>query len=182
MFPIYFAPQRFFSHFLILLSVIVSIGGFLMPNMLRFGMSEVFLGFGMYGSFLIQIVLYQFLHGWPLHLLLNSLFLYQAGPELEARMSATKYKLFFVANTFFVAIALLIFSSGNTVGISGFCMALLSYLWIDLYKTRHPMADQILVMLVINVWIWLSPGISLVGHAAGAVFGLLWWWMKERRW
>jgi hypothetical protein len=32
-------------------------------------------------------------------------------------------------------------------------MAILSYLWIDLYTTRHPMAPQILIMLAINIGI-----------------------------
>jgi hypothetical protein len=49
-------------------------------------------------------------------------------------------------------------------------MALLSYLWIDLYTTRHPMAPQILAMLAINIGIGLVPGISLVGHLAGAIW------------
>lgn len=67
-------------------------------------------------------------------------------------MSRDRYTWFFVTSTIFVAIALLIFQPlTNTIGISGFCMALLSYLWIDLYTTRHPMASQILVMLAINI-------------------------------
>ena len=49
-------------------------------------------------------------------------------------------------------------------------MALLSYLWIDLYTTRHPMASQILVMLVINIAIGLTGNISFVGHFFGALF------------
>lgn len=78
-------------------------------------------------------------------------------------MTQNRYWYFFITTTIFVAIALLVFAPGsNTIGISGFCMALLSYLWIDLHTTRHPMASQILIMLVINIGIGILPGISLV--------------------
>lgn len=83
--------------------------------------------------------------------MMNSLFLYQAGSEVESRMSRTHFIRFFVGSTVFVAIALAVFSSGLTIGMSGFALALLSYLWIDLYTTRHPMANQILIMLVLNI-------------------------------
>jgi membrane associated rhomboid family serine protease len=69
-------------------------------------------------------------------------------------MSRDRYTWFFITSTLFVAIALLIFAPQSlTIGISGWCMALLSYLWIDLYTTRHPMAQQILIMLAINIGI-----------------------------
>jgi membrane associated rhomboid family serine protease len=80
-------------------------------------------------------------------------------------MSRDRYTWFFISTTLVVAVALLIFAPQSlTIGISGWCMALLSYLWIDLYTTRHPMAPQILAMLAINIGIGLIPGISLVGH------------------
>ena len=86
-------------------------------------------------------------------------------------MSRDRYTWLFITSTIFVAIALLIFAPQSlTIGISGFCMAILSYLWIDLYTTRHPMAGQILAMLAINIGIGLIPGISLVGHLAGALW------------
>lgn len=90
-------------------------------------------------------------------------------------MSSTHFIRFFVSSTIFVAIALALFSSGNTIGMSGFCMALLSYLWIDLYTTRHPLANQILIMLALNIFLGFSGNISFVGHFFGAVWGLVWW-------
>lgn len=128
-----------------------------------------------------QILLYQFLHGDILHILLNSYFLYQAGPEIESRMSPTWYRLFFFLNSLFVAASLWFLVPWHlTIGISGFCMALLSYLWIDLYTTRHPMANQILIMLVINIALGFTGNISFVGHASGAVFGLIWWYFRRK--
>lgn len=175
MFP--FFPQRSLSHLLILICVAISMLWFLFPQFVSlYGMNSYYYMTGNYISLIVQICLFQFLHGWVVHLLANSYFLYTAGPEVEARMSRDRYTWFFVSSTLFVAIALLVFAPRSlTIGISGWCMALLSYLWIDLYTTRHPMAPQILAMLAINIGIGLVPGISLVGHLAGAIWGLIWW-------
>lgn len=94
-------------------------------------------------------------------------------------MTRREFLLFFLGNTIFVAVALWFLSSGLTIGISGFCMALLSYPYMELQSTRHPMANQILIMLVINILIGLTGNISFVGHASGAVWGLLWWYAKK---
>jgi membrane associated rhomboid family serine protease len=90
--------------------------------------------------------------------------------------------MFFLLNTFFVAIALWFLTPSYvvTIGISGFCNALLAYLWIDLHTTRHPMANQLLFWLVVNIIIGFTGNISLVGHASGAVFGLLWWYWGRK--
>lgn len=174
MFPFY--PTRYLSHALIVAMVIVSFIGFADSRIIQiFGFH--YSGFypEMIPSLVSSTLLFQFLHGSILHLLMNSLFLYQAGPKLESRMSASRFIYFFVTSTLFVALALALFSHGITIGMSGFCMALLSYLWIDLYTTRHPMANQIFMMLVLNIGIGLVPGISFVGHFAGAIFGIFWW-------
>ena len=175
MFP--FFPQKSLSHLLIVFCVIIASFWIFFPELVhRFGLSVIHLRSGDYLSLLVQIVLFQFLHGGWFHLFLNSYFLYSAGPTLEARMSPDRYTWFFITSTIFVAISLLIFAPQSlTVGISGFCMAILSYLWIDLYTTHHPAASQILVMLIINVGIGIMPGISLVGHLSGAVWWLIWW-------
>ena len=175
MFP--FFPQRSLSHLLILVCIVIATLGLMFPELvIRYGMSGRYLETGDYISLVVQIILFQFLHGGIIHLLANSYFLYTAWPELEARMSRDRYTWFFISTTVVVAGALLVFAPQSlTIGISGWCMALLSYLWIDLYTTRHPMAPQVLAMLAINIGIGLVPGISLVGHLAGAIWWLVWW-------
>lgn len=145
------------SYILIGISLVVAILGFILPGFQdRFGMNQSAIHGGNYVQFIVQMILFQFLHGDILHILMNSLFLYQAGPLVESRMSRDRYLWFFALTTVFLTICLLIFSPGsNTIGISGFCMALLSYLWIDLYTTRHPMANQALMWLVLNVGLGL---------------------------
>lgn len=184
MLDIPFYPLHYFSHALILISVVISIAGFFFPDLKHlFGLHQISLGWDGWIIVLWQLVLYQFLHGDILHILMNSIFLYQAWPEIENRMSPTRFRVFFLLNTLFVAGALwfLAPSYSITIGISGFCMALLAYLWIDLHTTRHPMANQILVMLVINILLGFTGNISLIGHASGAVFGVLWWYLLRSR-
>lgn len=170
------------SYILIGLSIIIAMCWFLISGFQNtFGMNSGSLYQGDSIQFFVQIVLFQFLHGDILHLLMNSYFLYSAGPAVESRMSRDRFIWFFVATTVFLTICLLFFSPGtNTIGISGFCMAILSYLWIDLSTTRNPMANQILMWLVLNVGLWLFWNISFVGHFFGAVFGLVWWYFRKR--
>lgn len=98
MFPFY--PTRYISHSLIALSVIATLLTYIIP-----GFSNHFAYIGAGWKFLgvltifSQIVLFQFLHGGILHLLLNSYFLYVIGPEIEARMSRTKFIYFFLFTT-----------------------------------------------------------------------------------
>ena len=170
-FPFY--PWRSISHTLILGMVIISLIGFFIPEF------RLIFGFGWIDGniphTLASVVLFQFLHGDIFHLLMNGIFLYQAWPEVETRMSKSRFWYFFLFSTIFVALSLHFLSDAITIGMSGFCMALLSYLWIDLFTTKHPLANQILIMLIINIALWLSGNISFVGHASGAVFGLIWW-------
>ncbi len=174
-------PLRYISHMLIGISVMVAVLGFIFPILKSyFGLHAIGVSSYTIPYIIGQILLYQFLHGDILHIFLNSYFLYQAGPEVESRMKRREFILFFLGNTLFVAGALWFLSSGNTIGISGFCMALLSYLYMDLQMTRHPMANQVLIMLLINVGLGLFGNISFVGHAAGAVFGIIWWYLHKK--
>lgn len=171
-----FYPSRYLSHAMIVFMVVVSLVGFADNRIIQiFGFHFSGLSVDAMPSLISSTLLFQFLHWGPFHLLMNSLFLYQAWPEMESRMSRQNFIRFFIGSTLFVAVALVLFSNGLTIGMSGFCMALLAYLWIDLYTTRHPMSNQILIMLAFNVGIGLMPGISLVWHLFGAIWGLVWW-------
>lgn len=167
-----FSPQKSISHALIIICALVSIIGFININFLnQFSLHSFALQEGIY-ALISQSTLFQFLHGNFLHLFMNSYFLFSAGPEVEARMSKNNFLYFFVSTTIFIVVAFLLFSSGfsHVVGISGFCMALLAYLAIDLYSTRHPAFNNIIMMLVINIGIGFLPGISFIGHFFGAIW------------
>ena len=177
-----FFPKKSLSHLLILISIAVSLFGFIDGSVIgTFGFRGLTFASGDIFAMLSQIVLFQFLHWGVLHLLLNSYFLYVAGPEIEARMSRSRYLWFFLSTTLFVAMGLYFFENPFviTIGISGFCMALLAYLWIDLTTTRHPMANQIGLILLLNIAFGLFGGISFYGHLFGAIWGLIWWYGRK---
>jgi hypothetical protein len=70
--------------------------------------------------------------------------------------------LFFLLNAVFVGISLLVLSNGNTIGISGFAMAVLSYVFIDLYTKNNPEYTSAGVFLLINIAIGFTGNISLI--------------------
>lgn len=179
-----FSPFRSFSHLLIIACIGVSLLGFSDSSVIAtFGFQGLTFATGDITKGITQVLLFQFLHGGPLHLMLNSYFLYVAGTEIEARMSRERFLWFFITTTLFVAAGLYFFENPAviTIGMSGFCMALLSYLWIDLWTIKHPMAMSIGIMLVLNIAIGLSNTISFYGHVCGAIWGIVWWMIRSKQ-
>ena len=74
-------------------------------------------------------------------------------------MSQSKFLIFFVTSTIFIVVGILAFGNlfTQTIGISGFCMALLAYIAADLYNTRHPGFNNVVMMLVLNIAIGFAP-------------------------
>jgi len=106
----YFDPIQSRSHLLILIMVIVSFYWFIHPDFIdTYSFSRDWLMEWDIPRFILQLTLYQFLHGDLLHLFLNAYCLYSIWPVLEARIKRNNFDLFFLANTFFVAAALWIF-------------------------------------------------------------------------
>ncbi|HRI36257.1 MAG TPA: rhomboid family intramembrane serine protease [bacterium] len=138
-----------------------------------YSLHPFFLLMGEYADFAFQVVLFQFFHADIWHLLGNSLSLLIFGNVVERIMGTTRYAWFFIASTLFVSLLILLFSRAPTVGISGFAMAVFAYLALELRAQRHPEFGGIAAMVAINIAIGFLPQISLIGHAAGAVFGVI---------
>ncbi|MDD2891548.1 MAG: rhomboid family intramembrane serine protease [Candidatus Gracilibacteria bacterium] len=147
--------------------------------MLIYGMNLFFFNQGLYFEFIIQFLLYQFLHGGILHLLSNSFFIYLFGNQVESILGRNKFILFFLLNTVFVGISLLFFAHGNTIGISGFAMAILAYIFLELKSQRNPEYRSAGVFLFINIAIGFTGNISLVGHLSGAIFGMVFYYLRN---
>jgi len=167
------------SNILILTSAVFTIIASFFPNIYILWMSSFFLEKHQYTSILIQFFSYSFLHWWLLHLFFNSLFLYYFGNLVEKIIGIKKYILFFIGNIFFVGFALLLFSNGNTVGISGFCMALLTYYTLHLKRKNNPEYKGWITAIIINIAITINPEISLFGHLFWAIFWAIFWWIEE---
>lgn len=169
--------KKTISNTLILASILATILVIFNSNLSIFGMNKYFLNSWNYFNFWLQIILYQFLHGWFLHLISNSIFLYIFGNQVELLIWKKKYITFFLLNTIFVSISLLLFSWWNTIWISGFGMAILAFIFLVLKKSKHPDYRWAWVFLILNIWIWFTSNISLVWHLAWAIFGFIFFYI-----
>ena len=141
-----------------------------------FGMNSYFYSQGNYLYWVLQMFSSQFLHWWPLHLMMNAFFVLYFWNVLERIIWQRKMILFYILNAIFLWVCLTFLTNANTIWMSWFAMALLSYYTLELYNRWNPEYTGGITALVINIWIGFTPGISLVGHLGGAVFGVLFYY------
>jgi len=148
---------------------------FFAPQLREFGMHIYFLNQGQYHLFALQMILYSFLHGGLIHLFMNSIMLWFFGKDLEERIGSWWFLVFFFFTTLVNAVALLYFNPYvMTIGISGFTLALLGFYTAFFYRVKDPSWKWWALILCFNITIGFThPQISIVGHAAGAVCGVL---------
>ena len=174
------SPYGAFTIGLIVMCLLVSILAWSDPAMYIFGMSRDYLAAHDYLVFVGQLILFQFIHAGLFHWISNSLFLYLFGRDAEESMGLRRYVSFFIFGACFVAGALLIFSPDNTIGISGFTMAILAYITTDMYYRHDPQYRGGLVFIAINVLVGIGTNISLVAHLSGAIWGGLTYLILKR--
>jgi membrane associated rhomboid family serine protease len=92
-----------FTNILIIVSFLFTLAVTLFPELYVFGMNTIFLEEKNYLYFVLQFFFYSFIHGGILHFLSNALFLLYFGNELEKLLKDTKYIIFFLFTTLFVA-------------------------------------------------------------------------------
>ena len=118
-----------------------------------------------------------FVHTDFFHLLMNLMALYYLGNLCEQMYGHVKYALILICSIVMGSIFVFI-GSGNTVclGLSGGlygCMgAMLVYFWSTGLVKQPQIRQQFIKMLMINLFISLMPGISLLGHLGGFIGGL----------
>ncbi len=169
-----------FSNLLIIISAIFTAFSFIYPNILILWMNSYFLNTWNYPVFLVQIWTYSFLHWGLLHLFSNSIFLYIFWNPVEAIIWRKKFITFFISTTIFNALALSVFSSGNTIGISWFALAVLTYYTLILKSMNNEEYKWWIVAIVINILIWFSSWISFVWHLAWAIFWLIFFYFRKK--
>jgi hypothetical protein len=163
------------STILIIISSIVTALSYIVWWLRDFWINGVFLSESSYHLFILQFFLYQFLHWSIIHLFFNSVFIYIFWNWLEDLIWRRKFITFFIFNTFFVWISLFLLNSWNTntIWISGFCMAILTYFTLELYSKDNPEYKWWVTAIVINLLIWFVPWISLVWHLFWSIGWLL---------
>ncbi len=170
------------SNIFIIISAIITALTFFIKGLTNFGINHAFLSESTYHIVLVQFLLYQFLHWGVTHLIFNSLFIYIFWNWLENLIWKRKFIIFFIFNTIFVWISLLLFTSGNTIWISGFCMAILTYFTLELYSKNNPEYKWWITAIVINLAIWFTPWISLVWHLFWSIaWGIFYLYNKEKK-
>ena len=150
-------------------------------NIYQFGMNDSFFSQGNYFMWCIQFFTSNFLHGGVMHLAMNAIFIVYFWNIVEDIMWTWKYLLFFILNAVFVWVGITFLSDANTVGISGFVMAIITYYTLHLYSLKNPEYSGWVTAIVINVAIGLSPWISFLGHAWGMIFWWLYWFLIHKK-
>ena len=170
-----------FTYFLIALSVIITLLSMtFFPWIVSFGMNNFYLSEWHYLVYSLQLFLYSFIHWGLLHLFMNCIFLYYFGSVLELLIWRNKYIIFFAFVTLFNATFLTIFQgSMNTIWISGFCMALLSYYVLELKSRNNPEYKWWITAIVLNILIWFIPWISMFWHLFWAIAGVIFYYINK---
>lgn len=167
------------SNILIITATIFTLGAQLYPSIYVFGMNDHFLSQWNYLLYSVQFFSSMFLHGSMMHLLGNSIFVYIFGNQIESHLGGKKYIFFFVFSAVSIGSAVTLFSSVNTIGMSGFVMAILTYYTLYLRSKNNPDYKGWITALVLNIWVWFFPGISLVGHLFGAIVGAVFYFLDR---
>lgn len=167
------------SNSLIIISAIITFISFKNIELLSFWMNGYFFALWDYMKLVLQFIFYSFLHWSIFHLLFNWVFLYYFWNQVEIILWFKKYLIFFVLATVFNWVSILIFTSWNTIWISGFCMALLSFYTLKLFEIKNPEFKWWITAIIINVAIWLTPWISLVWHLFWAIFGWIFYYFDK---
>lgn len=165
------------SNILILISIVFTIMVTFDPSFYNFGMNNYYLSRWEYHIFFMQFFTSQFLHWWPLHLMMNSIFIYVFGNAVEWIIWEKKYIVFYVFSAIFIGLSISFLSSGNTVWMSGFAMAIIAYYTLQLKSINHPDYKWGITALTINVFIWFVPGISLIWHLFWAIAWWIYFWI-----
>jgi membrane associated rhomboid family serine protease len=113
-----------------------------------------------------------FLHIGPVHLALNMLGLLVFGSELERQLGRWRFLALYLLSVLGGAVAIQLFGrpTGAVAGASTAIYGLLGALLVLMIVRRQDLRG-IVTLLALNIVLSFLPGISLLGHLGGLVFG-----------
>lgn len=153
------------TNLLIIFSLIWTILYYLYsPNILLYSFNNDFIEKWLYYYIPIQFILWTFMHWSILHFAMNSIFLYYFWNPIESLIWWKKYLSFIIFSIIFIWTLLIITTNWYTIWISWFAMALLAYYSLELKSRNNPEYKWWITAIIINIWIWLHPQISLEWH------------------
>ncbi len=170
-----------FSNILILISLIFTIIWYLnLPFINEWSINNTYLNNWNYFHWLLQFITWTFLHGWAMHFLMNSIFVYYFGNILEIIIWKLKYISFFIL---FVIFNWLILSYvepyTSTIWISWFALAILTYYTLKLKSINDPEYKWWITAIIINIWIWFYPWISMFWHLNWVIFWIIFFYLTN---
>jgi membrane associated rhomboid family serine protease len=121
-----------------------------------------------------RLITAAFLHVGLLHLAFNMLALLVWGSELERLLGRARFLALYLVSALGGATAIQLFADPQTsvAGASTAIYGLFGALAIVLLKRRENL-QGLLVLLAINLFVSLLPGVSLLGHLGGLASGAL---------
>lgn len=171
------------SHILIALSIIFTGLSLIYSDIYVLWMNTFFLEQWKYHIYVLQFFSSQFLHWWILHLFMNSVFIYYFGNIVETMLGRKKYILFFIFISIFNGLVLTFFNPfTNTVWISGFALAIITYYTLELRAQKNPEYTGWITAIIINIWLWFAPWISLIWHMFWAIGGAIFYALHRKIW
>lgn len=170
---------RTISNFLILICVFLTLLVMFDDRLYILWMNNLFLEKGLYHIYILQFFTWSFLHWSIMHLVFNCLFIYFFWNIIEWIIWKKKFIIFFIFVTIFNGVLLSLIDAWNTIWISWFCMALISYYTLELKSRNDPEYKWWITALILNVWIWFIPWISLFWHLFWAIAGVIYYLINK---
>ena len=167
------------SNILISLSVIFTSVSFIEPGVFSLWMNKYFLNSWDYHIYFVQFFTSNLLHWGLMHLFFNSVFVYYFWNILEWLIWRRKYISFFIFTVFFNGIAITYLSNWNTVWISWFAIALLTYYTLELRSRKMEEYRWWITAIIINIWLGFHPQISMVWHLAWAIAWIIFYLLNK---
>ncbi len=167
------------SNILIFLSVIFTSISLFYPEIYTFWMNKYFLDNWKYHIYFIQFFTSNFIHWWVFHLLFNSVFVFYFWNFLEWLIWRSKFTIFFLFSIFFNWIIITIFSNNNTIWISWFALALLTYYTLELRSRKMNEYKGGITAIIVNIIIWFVPWVSFIWHVAWVIAWIIFYLINK---
>lgn len=170
-----------FSFKLIFISLIFTLWAYIKPDLYMFWLNHSFIDNWNYLVYSIQLFTSVFLHGDLIHFLFNSIFIYIFWTSLELLIWKKKFIIFFIFIVLFNGILLTYFtnSSVNTIWMSWFWMAIISYYVLELKSRNNNEYKWWITAIIINLLVWFMPWISLLWHLFWVIWGVIYYYYNK---
>lgn len=114
-----------------------------------------------------------FLHFGPIHLAFNMIALWVIGRDLEQVLGRTRFLMVYLVSLLGGGLVVFLFASQNslTAGASGAVFGLMGGLAVVLLRMRRSPGPALTIILLNVIISFVVPGISILGHLGGLVFG-----------